>query len=228
MYLHEICYRGECGRKIHLNCFSTYTDKLMTNVPEPIETAAHEAYHMPHYHLPGNNLQFLFEYWKQIINWAFGKLRLGIVVRVANTIKLENISNNDITWLLLSKLFYWSGKLWLLIKMRIQAFRNMNNSYDHYMKQEKSELPTWTFRAKMSFSKWVHDESFISNFDFFKCGTMVYFKFFWLKHRSETFGFKKSIDCIDSNSYSSWFSTCTKLKKLFEFLKFHCRTSILL
>ena len=35
--------------------------------------------------------------------------------------------------------FYWSGKLWLLIKIKIQAFRNMNQSYDHYMymKQEK-------------------------------------------------------------------------------------------
>ena len=140
MYLHEICYRGECGRKIHLNCFSTYTDKLMTNVPEPIETAAHEAYHMPHYHLPGNNLQFLFEYWKQIINWAFGKLRLGIVVRVANTIKLENISNNDITWLLLSKLFYWSGKLWLLIKMRIQAFRNMKFIFNEVRKNLSCRL----------------------------------------------------------------------------------------
>ena len=35
--------------------------------------------------------------------------------------------------------FYWSAKLWLLIKIKIQAFRNMNHSYDHYMymKQEK-------------------------------------------------------------------------------------------
>ena len=30
MYLHEIGYRGECGRKIHLKSFSTDTDRLIS------------------------------------------------------------------------------------------------------------------------------------------------------------------------------------------------------
>ena len=68
--------------------------------------------------------------------WKLQCIRLGISSNEKKEfLKIKCLSERE--WLLLSKLFYWSGKLWLLIKMRIQAFRNMNHSYDHYMKQEK-------------------------------------------------------------------------------------------
>ena len=108
--------------------------------------------------------------------------------------------------------------------MKIQAFRNMNHSYDHWTKQKNRTCQLGTSEWKV-----IHDQSFVSIF--FNNYIMEYF---WQKKIKveplvlKTLGHENLYIVVNfDNSNGSWFSTCTKLNKLFEVLKFQYRTSIL-
>ena len=68
--------------------------------------------------------------------------------------------------------------------------------------------------------KWVHDESFISNFNFLKCGTI-----FWKTSGKNNIEVEplvlKNVHIVLNidNFYDSWFSTCKKIKETIRSLK---------